>query len=345
MYLLDNGARPVIPRTVLTYPAHNLKLHRNAADPVRAPVDCVMADFEDACPYEHKGERSRRVAVEALNTIDFGAKAVTVRPNNIQSPFFRGDLEAIVIGAPNRFHGVVIPKVRDAGDIAVVATALDELEARAGWNYRIGIEALIETPRAVLGAAEIAAASDRMCGLVFGIADFAASVGIREVVAEQNRNFHYVKQAIVVAAKAFGLHALDNVYLRLWRDGDSPDRIADIERGLRDKNIGAASLGMDGTWVVHPQQAKIANECYTPTGDQIEEARRIIKLYHARGGGSMVNPETGEMVDEATIKMALIDLAKGAQEGMVAPDELADWAEKSRAITGYDIVELMRRGG
>jgi len=345
MYLLDNGTRPVIPRTVLTYPAHNPKLHRNAADPVRAPVDCVMADFEDACPYEHKGDRSRRVAVDALNTIDFGAKVITVRPNNIQSPFFRGDLEAIVIGAPNRFHGVVIPKVRDAADIALVAAALDELEAGAGWSYSLGIEALIETPRAVLHAAEIAAASGRMCGLVFGIADFAASVGIREVVADQNRNFHYVKQATVVVAKAYGLHALDNVYLRLWRDGDSRERIADIEHGLRDKNSGAANLGMDGTWVVHPQQATIANECYTPTGDQIEEARRIVRLYHARGGGSMVNPETGEMVDEATIKMALIDLAKGAQEGLIARAELADWAEKSRAITGYDIVELMRRGG
>jgi citrate lyase beta subunit len=344
MYLLDDGKRPVIPRTVLTYPAHLPKLHRNAADPSRAPVDCVMADFEDACPYEHKGERSRRVTLEALNTLDFGKRIVTVRPNNIRSPFFRGDLEAIMLGAPNRFHGIVLPKVRERADVDMVAAALDELERRGGWHYRVGIEALIETPRALLHVDEIASASDRMCGLVFGIADFAASLGIREVVVDQNRNFHYAKQATVVAAKAYGLHALDNVYLRLWREGDAPERIAEIEQGLREKNLGAAALGMDGTWVVHPQQAAIANECYTPAPAQIEEARRIIRFYHQRGGGSMVNPATGEMVDEATIKMALIDLAKGVQAGMASAEELAEWSARSRAITGYDIVELMRGG-
>jgi hypothetical protein len=69
----------------------------------------------------------------------------------------------------------------------------------------------------------------------------------------------------------------------------------------------------------------------------------MIKLYHEKGGGSMADPKTGEMIDEATIKIALMDLAKGAQAGMVEQAELRDWSEKSRAITGYDILELMRR--
>src|SRR5271168_2036002 len=101
MFILDQGTRVVIPRTEMTYPGHNMKLHQNAADPVKAPVDHVMADFEDACPYEFKGEKSRKVMVEALNTLDFGKKVVTVRPNNIHSKFFKGDMEAIVLGAPN----------------------------------------------------------------------------------------------------------------------------------------------------------------------------------------------------------------------------------------------------
>jgi citrate lyase subunit beta/citryl-CoA lyase len=302
-----------------------------------------MADFEDACPYAFKGEKSRKVMVQALNTLDFGKKVVTVRPNNIHSPFFKGDMEAIVLGAPNRFHGVMLPKTRGPEEIHAVAKLLDDLEKRAGWKYRIQIESLVETPQALINAYEIATASDRMCGLVFGIADFAANIGVREIVENQNENFHYAKQATVVAAKAAGLHAVDNVYLRLWRKEDSAERVAELQRGLREKNKGAASLGMDGTWVIHPQQAPICNECYTPSKDQVEEARRVIRLYHEKGGGSMADPKSGEMIDEATIKIALMDLAKGAQAGMVDQVELKDWSEKSKAITGYDILELMRR--
>ncbi len=232
MYVLDQGARFVIPRTELTYPGHNMKLHVTAADAVKAPVDHVMADFEDACPYEFKGDKSRKVMVEALGTLDFGKKVVTVRPNNIHSKFFKGDMEAVVLGAPNRFHGIMLPKTRGPEEIREVSKLLDDLEKRGGWKYRIQIESLIETPHALIKAYEIATASDRMCGLVFGIADFAANLGIREIVENQNQNFHYSKQAMVVAAKAAGLHAIDNVYLRLWRNTDSPERVKRTAGGL-----------------------------------------------------------------------------------------------------------------
>ncbi|MBF6570275.1 MAG: CoA ester lyase [Candidatus Binataceae bacterium] len=342
MYVLNHG-RFVIPRTELSYPGHSLKLHQHAADPVKSPVDLVIADLEDACPYEFKGDQSRRVMVEAFNTIDFGHKAIAFRPNGIHSKFFNGDVEALMLGAPNRFHGIVIPKVRDAEDVIAVASLLDNLERRGGWTHRVQIEALIETPQGLIKAYEIARASDRMCGLIFGIADFAASLGVSEIVEDQNRNFLYAKQAMVVAAKAAGLHAMDNVYLRLWRKGDAPDRVAEIERGLREKNLGAAKLGMDGTWVIHPQQAEIANSCFTPTAQQIDRARRTLRLYHQKGGGAMADPDSGEMIDEATVKIGLMDLAKGSQAGMVPMPELHEWSEKSRAVTGYDILELMRR--
>ncbi|HYA36033.1 MAG TPA: CoA ester lyase [Candidatus Binataceae bacterium] len=343
MYVLENGARFVIPRTELTYPGHSMKLHQNAADAVKSPVDHVMADFEDACPYEFKGDKSRKTMVEALNTLDFGKKVVTVRPNNIHSPFFKGDMEAVMLGAPNRFHGIMLPKTRGPEDIRQVSKVLEDLEKRGGWKYRVQIESLIETPHALVLAYEIATASDRMCGLVFGIADFAANLGVREIVDNQNQNFHYAKQGVVVAAKAAGLHAVDNVYLRLWRNDDKPERIEELKRGLREKNTGAANLGMDGTWVIHPQQAEIANACYTPSQEQVDEARRVVKLYHEKGGGSMADPKSGEMIDEATIKIALMDLAKGTQAGLVSDAELREWSAKSKAITGYDILELMRR--
>lgn len=343
MFVLDNGQRFVIPRTEMTYPGHNMKLHQNAADAEKSPVDHVMADFEDACPYEFKGDKSRKVMVEALKTLDFGKKIVTVRPNNIYSTFFIGDMEAVMLGAPNRFHGIVLPKTRGPEDIIYVSRVLDDLERRGGWKYRVQIESLIETPHALVKAYDIAAASERMCGLIFGIADFAATLGVREIVDNQNQNFHYAKQSMVVAAKAAGLHAIDNVYLKLVRKGDTPDKVQEIEAGLREKNVGSHNLGMDGTWVIHPQQAKICNECYSPNAEQLKYAKRVVELYHEKGGGSMADPETGEMIDEATIKIALMDLAKAAQAGAITSKYLKDQAAKSKAITGYDILEMMRR--
>ena len=343
MFVLDGGNRFVIPRTALTYPGHSMKLHRNAADAVKSPVDLAMADFEDACPLEFKGEPSRKVTVEALNSLDFGRKVVSVRPNNIHSSWFVGDLEAIMLGAANRFHSIVLPKTRGPEDIIYVSKLLDDLEHRGGWNFQVGIESLIETPHALLKAYDIATASPRMCGLIFGLADFAANLGVREIVDNQNQNFHYAKQALVVAAKAAGLHAMDSVYFRLVRKDDPPERVAETERGLREKNIGAQNMGMDGTWVIHPQQAKICNQCYSPNVEQIANAKRVVELYYEKGGGSMTDAETGEMIDEATVKIAIMDLAKAVQAGEVTPEYLAEQVEKSVGLTGYNILELMGR--
>ncbi|MBI4498048.1 MAG: CoA ester lyase [Chloroflexi bacterium] len=338
MFVLDGGRRLVIPRTELTYPCHNLRMHQNAAN---APVDHVMADFEDACPYEFKGDASRATMVEALNTIDFGHKVVTIRPNNIKSKFFLGDIEAVMRGAPNRIHGIILPKCNEPEDVIYLSRLLDHLEQESGWTYRVQIEALIETPIAVINAYQIATASDRMAGLIFGIADFASALGVRENVVNQNQNFHYAKQATVVAAKAAGLHAIDNAFLTLIRRDAPEEEAARIRAALREKNIGARDLGMDGTWVIHPQQAEISNEVFTPDAEQIATAKDIVEYYHEHGGGAMVHPKTGEFHDEATIKGLLMLLAKAVQAGTLDPKWLEEQAAKSAGVSGYDILKTM----
>jgi citrate lyase beta subunit len=343
VFVLDGGKRVVVPRTELTYPGHNLKLHQNAADPVKSPVDHVMADLEDACPYEFKGDKSRQVMVEALNTIDFGKKVITVRPNNLRSEFFHGDMEAVMSGAVDKFHGVIIPKVHGPEDIKLVSDLLNEFEAKYGWKTHVAIESLIERPHALEHAFEIATASPRMAGLIFGIADYTAELGGDPdlLLDRQNEMFYYEKKATVTAAKAAGLHAIDNVYLIIWRKDDSPETVKRIDEGLRRKNEGAAAIGMDGTWVIHPQQAHIANECYTPTKKQIQEAKHQLDFYHAQGGGSMFDPTTGQMIDEATAKIALMRISKAYMAGLVDKKYVDSMAEKSKSITGYDI----RRAG
>ena len=342
MYVLQKLNRFVIPRTELTYPCHQLKMHQNAA---KADVDHVMPDFEDACPYEFKGEASRKTMVEALSTVDFGGKVIAIRPNNIQSKFFLGDIEAIMVGAPDRFHGIILPKTEQPDDIVHLSKLLDAYEQQAGWETSLQIEALIETPLGVVNAHKIATASPRMAGLIFGIADFAASMGIRENVENQNQNFHFAKQATVVAAKAAGLHAIDNAWLRLVRKDTSEAEAKEIYAGLREKNVGAANLGMDGTWVIHPQQAEIANECYTPNDEIVATAKQAVEYYHEVGGGAVYNPNTGEFDDEATIKAKLVDLAKAVQAGTLDAAWLEAQAARSKEVTGYDILQVMGRVG
>ena len=340
MFVLDGGTRVVVPRTELTYPGHNMKLHTNAASAEKTPVDHVMADLEDACPYEFKGDKSRATMVEALNTLDFGKKVITVRPNNIRSEFFRGDMEAILSRAVDKFHGIIIPKCNGPEDVKLVSDTLDELEKKNGWKTKLAIEALIERPGALESALDMAKASPRMAGLIFGIADYTAELGVdpSACLDIQNEVFYYEKKAVITAAKAAGLHAIDNVYLGLWRKDDTPERIKEVEDGLRKKVQGSALIGMDGTWVIHPQQAVISNEAFTPNEEQVKAAKHQLDFYHEMGGGSMFDPETGEMIDEATAKIALMLVSKAYLAGLVDKDYLDSMAEKSKSITGYDIL-------
>ena len=156
-------------------------------------------------------------------------------------------------------------------------------------------------------------------------------------------DFRTSKQATVVAAKGAGLHAIDNAWLRLVRKDTSAEETERIYEGLRRKNIESANLGMDGTWVIHPQQAEIANECYTPSDEEIAKAKRAVEVYHQLGGGSIADPETGEFYDEATTKAKLVDLAKAVQAGKLDPAWLTAQAARSKEVTGYDILEVMRR--
>ena len=81
MFIIGEDRRLVVPRTELTYPGHNERMHENAAT---APVDHVMADLEDACPYEFKGEKSRNTIITAFNELDYGEKVIKYKLNNAE---------------------------------------------------------------------------------------------------------------------------------------------------------------------------------------------------------------------------------------------------------------------
>ena len=315
-----------VRRSVLTFPGHQLKFYEKAAE---SPADEVMADCEDACPLSAKGDEVRGVIVDAFTRLDWHGKFVTFRPNNEQSPFHAGDLDAVVRGAVDRFQGVIIPKVFRPDQIARVDETLTRLEAAAGWKTKLQIEALIETALGVENAHAIATASGRMAGLTFGVADYAADIGIADAYTDQNVRFLYAKQRIVNAAKASGIDAIDNVHLQV-RDLDA----------LRRFSVESAGYGFDGRWAIHPSHIDVINEVYAPSEAQLDHAAKVIDLYEradSEGKGAIMDPDTGEMIDEATIKLAFRQLLKGYRAGKIDDAVLAK-AQRSASATGYDFL-------
>jgi len=316
-----------VRRSELTLPGHKMDFLRKAAS---SAADEIMADCEDACPLSAKGPEVRKVIVEAFTTLDWGTKFVTFRPNNTQSPFFEEDLEWVIKGAVDKFQGVIIPKTFKPEQIERVDELITKFEAASGWKTKIQIEALIETAQAVENAYQIATASDRMAGLVFGIADYAADIGIADAYTDQNIRFLYAKQRVINAAKAAGLDAVDNVHLQL-RDLDA----------LRRYSTESAGYGFDGRWALTPNHLSIINEVYTPTDDQLEHAKKVVELYETADSeqklGAIMDPDNGEMIDEATIKIAFKQLLKGSKAGKVDAAFMQK-ALRSGEHTGYNFL-------
>jgi len=315
-----------IRRSELTLPGHNMRMLEKAA---ASDADEIMADCEDACPLSAKGDEVRGVISEAFNTLDWGTKFVTFRPNNTQSPFFKGDIEYVVTHAVDKFHGIILPKTFEPSQIEEVDELLTKYEKQAGWTRKIQIEALIETAMAVENAFKIATASDRMAGLIFGIADYAADIGIADAYEGQNIRFLYAKQRVVNAAKAAGIDAVDNVHLKVREMDD-----------LRRMTEESAGYGYDGRWAIHPSHIPVINEIYTPTDAQVEHAKKVVELYEQadkQGLGAISDPDNGEMIDEATIKIAFKQLLKAFKAGKVE-EAFIQKAARSAAHTGYNFL-------
>jgi citrate lyase subunit beta/citryl-CoA lyase len=210
----------------------------------------------------------------------------------------------------------MLPKVADAGQIQALDLLLTQIEKTLGLEAgRIGIEAQIENARGLLNVDAIAGASSRLETIIFGPGDFMASVGMRSlVVGEQPPGYpadayHYALMRILVAARAHDLQAIDGPYLQV-RNAD----------GFGAAARRAAALGFDGKWVLHPSQVPVVNEAFTPSSEDFERAVGILDAYaratgDERRGAVMFG---GEMIDEATRKMALAVAAKGRAAGLAS---------------------------
>ena len=296
-------------RSVLAVPGSNPRMMEKAA---ASEADEVFLDLEDACaPLEKPAARGKVVA--ALRDHDWGGKTRVVRINQVTSRFAFDDIREIVTGAGEVLDCVMVPKVRDAGDIAFVDRALLQLEQALDLPvFRIGIEAQIEDATGLMNADQIAFASTRLETLTYGPADFSASMQLPSLTVANTYNypgdiFHYVLFRLAVAARAAGIQVIDGPYL-LIRDID----------GFREAASRAAALGYDGKWVLHPGQIGPANEVFTPSQADFDKAARILEAYRQatdvdRRGAVMLGDE---MIDEASRKMAEQFYARGLAAGL-----------------------------
>ena len=211
---------------------------------------------------------------------------------------------------------VLVPKASCAGDIHMVATLLTQIEDSMGYEDRLGISALIETAPGMLRVEEIAAACpERMEALIFGVADYAASMQSQTAsIGGSDRNYavitdangsehrdmhwgdqwHYALSRIAVACRAHGLRPIDGPF------GDFSDDEGYLVAARR-----ATILGFEGKWCIHPSQIELANDVFSPDDKLISRTRRIMEAMDeaSRDGKGAVSLD-GRLIDAASLRMA-----------------------------------------
>jgi len=280
------------------------------------PADQVFMDLEDSVAPIAKAE-ARGNIVAALNEGGYDGKVRAVRVNDWTTQWTYADVVAVVEGAGANLDCIMLPKVQSAEQVVALDLLLTQLEKTLGLEVgRIGIEAQIENAMGLINVDAIAAGSPRVETIIFGPADFMASINMKSlVVGEQPPGYdvgdayHYILMRILMAARAYDKQAIDGPYLQI-KDVDGYRRVAGR----------SAALGFDGKWVLHPGQVEAANEVYSPRQEDYDHAELILDAYDyytsAQGGARGAVMLGDEMIDEASRKMALVISAKGRAAGM-----------------------------
>jgi malyl-CoA/(S)-citramalyl-CoA lyase len=303
-------------------PGSNLRMLEKAPG---LGADIVMLDLEDAVAPDDKPQ-ARRNVIDALNDLDWSDSSVSLRINGLDTHYCYRDIIDVVEQAGRHVDSIMIPKASGAGDVHLVATLLTQIEDAMGLERRIAICVLIETAMGMVKCEEIAAACpERMEAMVFGVADYAASLQshttsiggtnphyamladreeILFVGQERERHlgdqWHYALSRIAVVCRAHGLRPIDGPF------GDFTDAEGYVASARR-----AAVLGYEGKWAIHPSQIELANDVFTPSRDIARRTRRIIAaMEEAAAEGKGAVSLDGRLIDAASLRMAEALLAK-----------------------------------
>jgi malyl-CoA/(S)-citramalyl-CoA lyase len=303
-------------RSELAVPGSNVRMLQKAP---ASGADIVMLDLEDSVAPNEK-QQARINVIEALREQDWSRCSVSLRINGLDTHYCYRDIVDVVEEAGQHLDTVMVPKASCAGDVQLVATLLTQIEDAIRLKRRIGISVLIETAIGMVNCEEIArACPERMEAMVFGVADYAASLQSHTtsigganpdyaVLTDDDQRhwgdqWHYALSRIAVVCRAYGLRPIDGPF------GDFTDAEGYIASAKR-----AAVLGYEGKWAIHPSQIPLANEVFTPDEHVVEKTQRIIaamKEASAEGKGAV--SLDGRLIDAASIRMAKTLLAKFEQ--------------------------------
>jgi len=263
-------------------------------------ADEIVIDLEDAVAIAVKAQ-ARDLVGDVLSgpRAAFGA-AVAVRVNSLAGPWGEADVIELAERAGSAIDSMVIPKVEGAEDVVAVDRLLEAVGESAG---AIRLQALVETAQGLLHAGEIAAASPRLDALIIGYADLAASLGRSLGLVPEM--WLYAQETVLVAARAAGVQAIDGPYLQIRDD-----------EGLRRSAEHVRALGFDGKWAVHPGQLAIINATFTPLPEELARAEVILAALADIEGRGAVELD-GEMIDEASCKLARDIVARGRAAGLL----------------------------
>ena len=300
-------------RSELAVPGTNARAMEKAST---LGADVVFLDLEDAVAPDDK-EHARATVIEALGAHEWSNTAVSVRINGLDTHWCYRDIVDVLEARGLVLDTVLVPKVGSASDVEFVATLLDQIEQRNGWEPgRIGIHILIETAKGMANVEAIShARPDRLEAMVFGVADYAASVQARTTnIGGANPDYavltdpddegareshwgdqwHFGISRMVVACRAEGLRPIDGPF------GDFSDPDGYVSAAKR-----CAALGFEGKWAIHPSQVALANEVFTPGDAEVERARRILQAMEdaAKEGKGAVSLD-GRLIDAASVRMA-----------------------------------------
>src|SRR5918996_1461841 len=305
---MSERSRNLPRRSCLSVPGSSEKMMGKAPG---LGADMVFLDLEDAvAPLEKEPARDK--VVKAINDLDWGDTVLCVRVNAWDTEWTYRDVVDVVENASERLDELMLPKVQSAAEVQALDMLLTQIEAVTGRQSRVGIEAQIETTRGLINVEEICAASPRLETIIFGPADFAASMempvltGGVQIPEYPGDHFHYVFSKILMAGRANGLQVIDGPYLKI-RELDA----------LRDYAMRTRILGYDGKWALHPDQVKVINEVYTPTQEQFDHAWDILEAYERATTEGGAGERKGavmfgdEMIDEASRKMANKFVSRG----------------------------------
>ncbi len=272
-------------RSMLFVPGNN---YRAIIKTPELGCDAIIYDMEDAVPVDEK-ETARIFVKDAVKIERPEWQSVFVRVNSSDTGFMEDDLSAVV---QRGLTGIMLPKSESGRDIVELDGRLSKLEEEREIQDTIKIIPLIESPKGIINAHEIATASSRNVAIAFGAGDYYRMLGRSYFrFSDEQTELLFARSNIVNAAKAAGIKAIDTPFFGL---------LTDREGLLRESKM-AWQLGFDGKLIIHPNQIEVVNEVFSPSEKDIEYAKEVVEAYEeAKASGLGVTTLGGRMIDYAT---------------------------------------------